>query len=78
MNLNVRESGPKQTIVEVNVRYVVTVSAPNGQQLVQWTFNTGGSDTQQVQANNFGATQTRTCMPTHEAEKMIVEGIQDS
>lgn len=78
MNLTVRETGENQTEVDVNVRYVVTATAANGVQMVQWSFNTGGTDTQQVPANNFGATQTRTCQPTHEAEKVIVEGTQES
>lgn len=78
MNLTVQEAGENQTSVDVNVRYVVTATGANGVQAAQWSFNTGGSDTQQVQANNFGATQTRTCQPTHEAEKVIIEGIQES
>jgi len=78
MNLTVQEAGENQTSVDVNVRYVVTATGANGVQAAQWSFNTGGSDTQQVRANNFGATQTRTCQPTHEAEKVIIEGIQES
>jgi hypothetical protein len=76
MNLNVREAGENETEVDVNVRYVVTATGANGVQAAQWSFNTGGSDTQQVRANNFGATQTRTCQPTHEAEKVIIDGIR--
>lgn len=78
MNLTVQETGEEQTKVKVNVRYIVTVGNAAGAEFYAWTFNTGGSDTQQVRANNFGATQTRTCMPTYEAEKVIVEGIQES
>jgi hypothetical protein len=77
MNLNVREVAQDQTEIDVNVRYVVTATGTNGVQAAQWSFNTGGSDTQQVRANNFGATQTRTCQPTHEAEEVIINGIQD-
>jgi hypothetical protein len=77
MNLTVQEVREQETEVQVNVRYVVTATGASGVQMAQWRFNTGGSDTQQVKANNFGATQTRTCVPTHEAERVIVEGVQE-
>lgn len=73
MNLTVREAGA-QTEIAVNTRYVF--EAGNQAQQFTWTFNTGGSDTQVVPSNNFGATQERTCRPTHEAEEEILEGIQ--
>jgi hypothetical protein len=77
MNLTVQEVREQETEVQVNVRYVVTATGTSGVQMAQWRFNTGGSDTQQIKANNFGATQTRTCVPTHEAERVIVEGVQE-
>lgn len=46
MNLNVQEAGENQTEVDVNVRYVVIASGTRGTRLAQWSFNTGGSDTQ--------------------------------
>lgn len=75
MNLTVQESGGSETTVEVNTRYVVSVQSPAGLS-EEWAFNTGGSDTETVPANNFGATQKRTCRPTHEAERVIIEGVQ--
>lgn len=73
MNLTVREVD-NGTEIAVNTRYVFDVT--NGPQQFSWTFNTGGSDTQVVPSNNFGATQERTCRPTHQAEEEILEGIQ--
>lgn len=75
MNLTVQEDGESETTVEVNTRYVISVQSPAGTS-EEWAFNTGGSDTQTVPTNNFGATQKRTCRPTHEAERVIVEGVQ--
>ena len=73
MNLTVQEAGGK-TEIAVNTRYVFEAS--NQAQQFTWTFNTGGSDTQVVPSNNFGATQERTCRPSHQAEEEILEGIQ--
>ena len=76
MNLTVREISSEEVRVEVNARYVLSISYPTGSQL-KWAFNTGGSDTITVPANNFGARQDRTCRPTHEAERVIVEGLKE-
>jgi len=75
MNLTVQETTEEETRIGVNVRYVVTAQA--GPQTINFNFNTDGSDTQQVTANSFGATESRTCRPTHEAERVIVEGVQE-
>jgi predicted small lipoprotein YifL len=76
MNLTVQEVSESKTRVSVNTRYVVeAVSASTGATAVSWSFNTGGSSTKTVPANNFGATDTRTCRPTHEAEQIIIDGI---
>jgi len=40
---------------------------------VEWTFETGGADTQTVRNEKYGTTENRTCRPTHEAERRIID-----
>ena len=75
MNLTVQEASEAETMVSVNTRYVVQIETMTGATYGPWAFNTGGSATQSVPSNNFGATDTRTCRPTHEAEQVILEGL---
>jgi hypothetical protein len=76
MNLTVNEQSADETRVNANVRYIVTAGAANGQSIAEWTFNTGGSDTQSV-PTGAGGTASRTCQPTHEAEQVILDGIRE-
>jgi hypothetical protein len=79
MNLTVQKVSRAETKVEVNTRYVVTAESNLVvNQNYEWVFNTGGSDTVPKAPPAGMSGGPRTCTPTHEAEKVIVEGILES
>lgn len=78
MNLTVREESESQTRVEVNTRYVVTArSNIITEENYEWSFNTGGSDTVPSAPPAGMSGGPRKCVPTHEAERVIIEGVKE-
>jgi len=76
MNIVVQEEAEENTLIEVSTRYVFTVD--NSQSVFEWVFNTGGSDTLIAPPAGLGdgAGGQRTCRPTHQAERLILEGVR--
>lgn len=70
-NVFIRETTPGKTAVRVRARYVFSCP-PNS-----WVFETGGSATQTVMANQLGSKAKRTMAPTHAVEQMIISAVRD-
>ncbi len=68
MNIFVKPISSNVTQVRVNARYIFRASDGYGKQI--WAFDSGGSDTKRI-----GGVSQMTCIPTHEAEEAIIDGI---
>jgi len=72
MNVFLKALEENKTFVRVNARYVFTVS-PN----VVFVFDSGGDATLRVQSAYRGMPPTRTCRPTYEAEREIIDWVKN-
>jgi len=68
MNIFVKPISSNVTQVRVNARYIFRASDGYSKQI--WSFDSGGSDTKRI-----GGVSQMTCIPTHEAEETIIDGI---
>jgi len=72
MNILVKGIDDQKSEIRVNARYIFS-SPPQ-----TWAFDTGGYRTLDIgSAAAWGSGSVRTCVPTHEAEKSILEAITD-
>jgi hypothetical protein len=67
MNIFVKRISDNVTQVRISARYILQAKSGPGSQT--WAFDTGGSDTKQLEA------VVATCQPTHKAERTILDGI---
>lgn len=72
MNITARAINEQETQIRVNAGYVITF--PTDQRIVTWNFNSGGSDTQRFYSGNW---IERTCVSTGEAERLIIQAIDE-
>jgi len=66
------ELGDRRTGVRVRADYRFTAGRPSGR-VSEWRFETGSSDTALVTDAVRGTPHTRTCVPTHDAERKVLE-----
>lgn len=70
MNIRVRKVSSNRTDVIVSARYVLADSTGD-----RWVFSSGNSATIQPRNRTPGSPPTRTCQPTHKAERSIIEAL---
>lgn len=73
MNITARSLDDQETQIRVNAGYLITY--PTEQGTHTWNFSTGGGDTSMVMSQ--GRRAERTCVSTGEAEKLILEAIDN-
>lgn len=70
MNIRVREMTPTRTDVVVSAKYILRDR--NGD---RWVFSSGNSATIEPRNRTAGTVATRTCQPTHRAERSIIDAL---
>lgn len=75
MNLVVRSLDAKRTQVRVNARYILIAPAQGVSPQETWAFDSGGQATVNVAAAMYGTTPSRTCRPTYDAEKAVLDAV---
>jgi len=75
INILVKDSGKNSTLVRVHVRYVFSTQPGTNYRAQSWVFESGGKATVAVQGATQGTIPTRTCVPTHELERQILESL---
>lgn len=73
MNITARALDEMETEIRVNAGYVISYQTQEG--YYSWNFNSGGVDSEMVMTQ--GSRETRTCVSTGVAEKLILEAIEE-
>lgn len=79
MTIVMREKGEEQTEISVDSDYQVTSSAELSRSsfvMNRWEFKTGTTDTIEVEGAFSETDRTRTCRPTHRAERLVMDSLR--